>query len=109
METVETIYRQDALEALRTCYETERIDYTNGNEYINYEQAVHEFEHLPSAQPGIIHCKDCKYYRWEIDMCEYPYSTPHNVVHEYDYCSKAERKIDVSNKNNGNEQNAGKL
>ena len=51
METVEVIYRQDALEALRTCYETERIDYTNGNEYINYEQAVHEVEQLPSAQP----------------------------------------------------------
>ena len=51
METVEVIYRQDALEALRMCYETERIDYTNGNEYINYEQAVHEVEQLPSAQP----------------------------------------------------------
>ena len=51
METVEVIYRQDALEALRTCYETERIDYTNGNEYINYDQAVHEVEQLPAAQP----------------------------------------------------------
>ena len=51
METVEVIYRQDALEALRTCYETERIDYTNGNEYINYEKAVHEVEQLSSAQP----------------------------------------------------------
>ena len=47
----ELIYRQDALEALRTCYETERIDYTNGNEYINYDQAVHEVEQLSSAQP----------------------------------------------------------
>ena len=45
------IRRQDALEALRTCYETERIDYTNGGEYINYDQAVHEVEQLPSAQP----------------------------------------------------------
>ena len=48
----DTIYRQDALEALRTCYETERIDYTNGGEYINYDQAVHEVEQAPSAEPG---------------------------------------------------------
>lgn len=51
MEKVEVIYKQDALEALRMCYETERIDYTNGNEYINYEQAVHEIEYLSTAMP----------------------------------------------------------
>ena len=49
---------------------------------------------IPSAQPGIIHCKDCIYYRWEIDMCDEPYSTAHNFVHEYDYCSRAERRTD---------------
>ena len=49
---------------------------------------------LPSAQPEIIRCKDCIYYRWEIDMCDYPYATAHNVVHENDYCSKAERRTD---------------
>lgn len=47
---------------------------------------------LPSAQPEIIRCKDCKFYRQEIDMCDEPYSTAHNVVHEDDYCSRAERK-----------------
>ena len=47
---------------------------------------------LPSAQPEIIRCKDCKFYRQEIDMCDEPYSTAHNVVHEDDFCSKAERK-----------------
>ena len=40
----------------------------------------------------VIRCEDCKYYRWECDMCEEPYSTAHNVVHEDDYCSRAERK-----------------
>ena len=44
------------------------------------------------AQPEIIRCKDCIYYRWEIDMCDYPYATAHNVVHEDDFCSKAERE-----------------
>lgn len=37
-------------------------------------------------------CKDCIYYRQEIDMCDEPYSTAHNVVYEDDYCSRAERK-----------------
>ncbi len=37
-------------------------------------------------------CRDCIYYRQEIDMCDEPHSTAHNVVHENDYCSRAERK-----------------
>ena len=45
------ISQQKVLDILRMCYETERIDYTNGNEYINYEQAVHEVEQLSAAQP----------------------------------------------------------
>ena len=49
-------------------------------------------EDLPSAQPEIIRCKDCRYYIWEIDMCDYPYATAQNVVLEDDFCSKAERK-----------------
>ena len=40
----------------------------------------------------LIRCKDCKYYRWESDMCDYPYATAQNVVHEDDFCSKAERR-----------------
>lgn len=43
-------------------------------------------------QAELIRCKDCMYYRWEIDMCDEPYSTAHNVVHEDDYCSRAEPK-----------------
>lgn len=47
----------------------------------------------PYAQnTELIRCKDCKFYRQEIDMCDEPYSTAHNVVHEDDFCSKAERK-----------------
>ena len=51
-----------------------------------------EIGNLPSAQPEIIRCKDCRYYRWASDMCDYPYATAQNVVHEDDYCSRAERK-----------------
>lgn len=42
----------------------------------------------------IVKCKDCIYYRRKIDMCDEPYSTAHNVVHEDDYCSRAERSAD---------------
>ena len=42
----------------------------------------------------VIRCKDCKHYKWEIDMCNLEGATvfPMNVVHEDDYCSRAERK-----------------
>lgn len=83
METVEVIYRQDTLEALRTCYETERIDYTNGNEYINYEQAVHEVEQLPPAQPET--CEGCKHLgKWENEV-EYGYPSP---------CTRCRRRVE---------------
>jgi hypothetical protein len=32
------------------------------------EDAVHRIEMLPSAQPEIIRCKDCKYYKYGICM-----------------------------------------
>ena len=40
----------------------------------------------------VIRCKDCKHYRYEIDMCDEPHSTAHNIVHEDDFCSRAERE-----------------
>lgn len=45
------IDRQDAMDALLTCYDTETVTMDNGDEYINYYDAVGEIEHLPSAQP----------------------------------------------------------
>ena len=63
-------------------------------EFESGKKVIEHLEQMPAAEPEIIRCKDCKYYRWEIDMCDEPYSTAHNVVHEYDYCSKAERETD---------------
>ena len=48
--------------------------------------------HTDGELTELIRCKDCKYYRYEIDMCDEPHSTAHNIVHEDDYCSRAERK-----------------
>ena len=45
------ISRQAVIDALRTCYDTEAVTYTNGNEYISYDQALELVEKLPSAQP----------------------------------------------------------
>ena len=45
------ISRQAAIDALRTCYDTETVTMDNGDEYINYDDAVGEIEQLPSAQP----------------------------------------------------------
>ena len=44
------ILRQAAIDALRTCYDTEMITMDNGDEYINYGDAVGEIEQLPPIQ-----------------------------------------------------------
>lgn len=56
---------------------------------------IDRINHAPTIDAvPVIRCKDCKYYKWEIDMCNLPGATvfPMNVVHEDDYCSRAERK-----------------
>ena len=83
------ISRQAAIDALADMHCKSDED---GYVWIIRSDAWARIDALPSAQPEIIRCKDCKYYRWEIDMCDEPYSTAHNVVHEDDYCSKAERE-----------------
>ena len=45
------ISRKQAIDALRTCYDTETITMDNGDEYINYGDAVGEIEQLPPIQP----------------------------------------------------------
>ena len=45
------ILRQAAIDALRTCYDTETLTMDNGDEYINYGDAVGEIEQLPPIQP----------------------------------------------------------
>lgn len=45
------ISRQAAIDALRTCYDTETISMDNGDEYINYGDAVGAIKQLPPIQP----------------------------------------------------------
>ena len=88
------ISRQAAIDALQKAINKgiPPFDDVMGSIRCGVRLARNIIEDLPSAQPEIIRCKDCRYYRWEIDMCDYPYATAHNVVHEDDYCSRAERK-----------------
>ena len=51
------IDRQAALDALRTCYDTNLIVLDNGDELIHYGDAVVAIGELPPAQPGWIPCR----------------------------------------------------
>lgn len=58
---------------------------------------------LPSIQPEVIHCKDCKYIRYDTIFnqawCSHP--NPKGTLMVFDdsseYCSRAERKCDGKN------------
>ena len=58
----------------------------------NVAKVWDQIKDLPSAQPEIIRCKDCKYHHYEGDI---PYCA--NIDYGYgwkdnDFCSKAERR-----------------
>ena len=52
-------------------------------------------EQLLSSQPEIIRCKDCKYYSVGGDGLMYCWKHNDDILwHDYDFCSKAERRTD---------------
>ena len=95
----DTIDRQAAIDAPRTCYDTETITMDNGDEYINYGDAVGEIEQLPSAQP--------KMGRWErhysrpnvyADLCwhcsECGYRSSDNWAYKFNFCPHCGAKME---------------
>ena len=103
------ISRQAAIDALRTCYDTETITMDNGDEYINYGDAVGEIEQLPPIQPEIVRCKDCKHwipYDWMFsevwrskNMADYleddiGCNCSDMAMKANDFCSRAERRTE---------------
>ena len=80
------------------CGECELNDSDDDGIYCTVLEVFMRFDELPKGRRSdcplaeLIRCKDCKYYRHEIDMCDEPHSTAHDVVHEDDFCSKAKRK-----------------
>ena len=83
----DTISRHAAIEALDEI-EAEVAD-GYGYQYAKWREY---FVEMPSAQPEIIWCKDCKY-RGVGDYCVYGTRLAW-VTKSNDFCSKAERRTD---------------
>lgn len=94
----DTIFRQAVrlIESDPDAYPQEwNDDYENG-----FADALNKVLALPSAQPEIIRCKDCKWFRkkygWncnEYTVCGIS-PTHYPIRREDDFCSRAERRTD---------------
>lgn len=80
----DTIYRQDAIEAINS-----HFGFNIEEEYGSAVQEV--INGLPSAQPEIIHCKDCK---WREDQNGSRAWLPCRalIVPDDFYCARAKRR-----------------
>lgn len=99
------IYLDDVLETIEKCehyplFDTKKIkegiiDFLGLG--IGYLDIKDEIEKLPSVQPEIIHCRDCKHYKFSdnrafgfpVKRCEW---TGFEDVDDDDFCSRAERR-----------------
>lgn len=74
--SLDLVSRQAAIDVLRTCYDTETISMDNGDEYINYGDAVGGIDQLPSAEPER---ETAKFIRWMEckETAKYISYTPH--------------------------------
>lgn len=113
LDALDCISRQAALEAMDTWdkfgYDPDGklVRYDDDKHYIpyvHYEDMVHAVKNLPSAQPEVIRCKDCKHQEkffhtdgrrkdggYYIYGCELSEEYSH-VCLDDDYCSRAERR-----------------
>ena len=92
---MDLIDRQAAIDALLE--EVRLVDgyYVENDEVIDKDDAVEAMRLLPSAQPEIIRCKDCKW--WSNDdyrECSNPNYDDGYVTPAGFYCGYAERKGD---------------
>ena len=80
------IKRQDAIIAGRS----HRIDINDPKKIVSksYEDVIRE---LPSAQPEIIRCGECKHWREDRTCGEHSLVSP---MMAYEFCSRAERRQD---------------
>ena len=80
------ISRQAAIDAIRAS----TSKYTGFMEMEMYtdDDAVEAIEALPSAQPEIIRCKDCKWWYGRVTLCD-----KHGyLTNADDYCSRGEKR-----------------
>ena len=95
------IDRQAAIDALSRC-QTYLFDTRDTDRKISLEDAEYVIEKLPSAQPEIIHCADCKWFQCNMRPDGYlpkgveEYECRHwcGWCDPVDFCSYAERRTD---------------
>ena len=94
------ISRQAAIENIKECAQAAHSNYEWDMEQ-GYINAIECLEELPSAQPEIIHCKDCKYWKDSDGVYRRGFDAeskcPLNLKEVYDgtfYCGMAERRTD---------------
>ena len=82
------ISRQAAIEEIKAVFEW--------HDTVTMERMVEHFNNLPSTQPDIIRCKECRYYEWMNNRVPAEQTWfCHNWNAETgkdDYCSYAERQ-----------------
>jgi ribosomal protein L37E len=95
------IERQAAIDAMNTwdkfgCDPDGRLVGFDDNKhyvpYVRYDDMVYVIKSLPSAQPEVIHCRECGHHHYEKDIpycdrIDYGYGWKDN-----DFCSRAERR-----------------
>jgi hypothetical protein len=91
----DTIYRQAAIDAARKCNVKE---VTPSYMLIDKAEAMTELMMLPSAQPEIIRCKDCKFWT-HIERTNRYWCKTDDGLYDLnpspdDFCSRAERRTD---------------
>ena len=86
----DTIYRQEAIEALADYIHNVDKVYSTGKLSTDdcKDAAKSVLDDLPSAQPEIVRCKDCKCFAGEGMYCDW------DIMVHYDhfYCYHAERR-----------------
>ena len=90
----DTISRQAAIDAIeemqipimRSIFPEEQFVFKGMSE------ALSAIKELPSAQPEIIHCRDCKYYTPVTARCEVRGKGLYLIRNMEDFCSRAERR-----------------
>lgn len=85
MQKDDVIYRQDAIDAIFEAFST-------GDEGADRYIAEKNLADLPSAQPEIIRCGECKYYTPVMAHCEIRGKGLYLIRGMEDFCSRAERK-----------------
>ena len=78
------IDRQAAIEAAKDWYDSFIAGSLNG--------LLKRIEALPSAQPEIIRCKDCKHYELASNGCNGDCKRQYATFYPWDFCSYGERK-----------------